>query len=64
MNKTQTCILEASFSVNRYPNRTTLKQLALQTGRREESVYHWFSRKRRKIGSEEIDGKPYTCESA
>ena len=45
-NKYQISILEKLFAVSRYVNRSTSKKVALQTGLKEEQVYHWFIRKR------------------
>ena len=53
----QTSILERSFAVLRYPNKTTLNQLALQTGLREKQVVAWFARKRRTKIEKKCKGK-------
>ena len=47
-NKHQRSILERTFAEFRYINRSTIKQLALQTGLQKAQVSRWFSNKRRK----------------
>ena len=49
LNKHQKSILEQSFEVQPYPNETTLKEIALQTGLRKRQVYGWFVRRRSEI---------------
>ena len=46
INQHQELILQRAFAVLRYPNRTTLKDLALQTGLKKAQVSTWFTRKR------------------
>ena len=47
LNEHQLSILENFFAVHRYPNRTTFKELALQTGLPKVQVSDWFQSKRR-----------------
>ena len=42
----QISVLETSFRLNYFPSRTTLKELALQTGLDENRVNRWFIMKR------------------
>ena len=42
----QKSVLEASFKVRFFLNKTTRKELALQTGLTKEQVSQWFSRTR------------------
>ena len=46
LNKNQTSILEVSFTVHPFPNKTALKELAFQTGLDEKRVSRWFAYKR------------------
>ena len=46
LNKQQKSILEGFFTHLRYADEITLKELALQTGLREEQVARWFRNKR------------------
>ena len=46
INQHQELILQRAFAVLRYPNKTTLKNLALQTGLQKAQVSIWFRRKR------------------
>ena len=48
INKHQRSVLEASFRVQFFPNKTTLEQLALQTGLNEIKVSNWFAYRRLK----------------
>ena len=48
-NKHQRSLLEASFRVQFFPNKTMLKELALQSGLEEKSVLRWFKSKRHKL---------------
>ena len=63
----QKSILERSFAVRPYPNKTALKELALQTELHEMQVNRWFQRKRNAMkGGIKILGKSfilrvYTC---
>ena len=45
-NKRQIAILLKCFAAHRYPNKTTLKKLALETGLHEQQVINWFKRER------------------
>ena len=45
-NRQQKSILEGSFTHLCYIDKTTLKELALQTGLRDEQVARWFKNKR------------------
>ena len=58
LNMNQTSILERSLSVNEYPNKAALKELALQTGLDALQVYNWFAKKRRRAGGKK-SGKHY-----
>ena len=49
-NKHQRSILEKSFAVFRYLNRSTLNELILLTGLEEKQVSAWFSSKRCRTG--------------
>ena len=42
-------MLETAFRMNFSPNKTTLKELALQTGLDENRVKHWFADKRHQL---------------
>ena len=46
LNKNHSSILEAFFKVHLFPNKTALKELALQTGLNEKRVSRWFACKR------------------
>ena len=47
-NKNQRSILEKLFAVSHYVNKSASNKLALQTGLKEEQIYKWFTKKRRK----------------
>ena len=55
LNKHQKSVLEASFMVQFFPNKTTLNRLALQTGLDVQQVYRWFNSKRFKTRKEKGD---------
>lgn len=46
LNEYQRSILQRSFAVQRYPNKTVMKELALQTGLHEVQVLQWFVQNR------------------
>ena len=50
LNENQTSILEKSLAVSCYPNKTTIKALALQTGLRKEKLHSYFTYRRKTIG--------------
>ena len=52
VNKYQRSILEKSFAIFPYINRSTLKELAMQTGLEEKQVSSWFNYKRQKTKRE------------
>ena len=45
-NEQQKSLLETTFRVNYFPDKSTCKELALQTGLTERQVLQWFSRAR------------------
>ena len=45
-NKRQLAILKNFFTVHHYANKTTRKELALQTGLHERQVINWLKRER------------------
>ena len=47
LNKHQRSVLEAIFKVQISPNKTTLKELAIQIGLSERQIYQWFVQARR-----------------
>lgn len=61
LNERQKSLLERSIAdtCNYFPNKTTLKELALQTGLNEERIYRWFERKRKRIRLREGGGTLY-----
>ena len=63
LNKDQESVLERSFEVICYPNKTILRTLALQTGLNELQVYGWFARKRRRVEFENSEGTQSLNES-
>ena len=48
INEHQKSILERSFAVQCYPNKTSLKELSPKTGLRESQLLAWFSNNRQK----------------
>ena len=42
LNERQKSLLETSFAFSSFPNKTTLNELALQTGLSERTVAQWF----------------------
>ena len=48
INKHQRSVLEAAFTVQFFPNKTSLEQLALQTGLNAIKVAKWFAFRRLK----------------
>ena len=58
----QRSALEASFNVQRFQNKTTLKELALQTGLSGKEISQWFSNKRHLKRKRRGQGKQTTCE--
>ena len=48
LNKRQSSVLETAFAVHPFPNKTALKEIALQTGLSMTRVYNWFSTTRKK----------------
>ena len=61
LNTSQISVLEEAFVANDwYPNRSTLMQLAQQTGLDEKRICRWFTYRRRYIRCERKKGKiPY-----
>ena len=61
----QKSVLESSFAFNRYPNATTITELAQQTKLGEATVYNWFCKKRRKTrlgeGERTLSSCQYMC---
>ena len=57
INEQQRSVLEACFRDQFFPNKTTLEQLALQTGLKERQLSKWFTnrkcRLRQKKGEEQ-----------
>ena len=53
LDKHPKLILERSFVVNCYPNKTTFNQLVVQTGLDKEKVRSWFRHKRWNTGKGE-----------
>ena len=47
----QKSLLERSVADNCFPNKSTLKELALQTGLNERKIWSWFGRKRQTLRS-------------
>ena len=45
-NQRQRSVLEVSFAAHCFPNTTTIKKLAFQTGLSKEKLYHWFRNQR------------------
>ena len=58
----QWSVLEAAFVNSCYPNKTTLKKLAEQTGLCEQKIFGWFKRKREKIRHQGKEGTLSMCE--
>ena len=48
LNEHQISILQKSLAVHRYPNETSLKELAQQTGLHEVQVLQWLGQNRPK----------------
>ena len=48
LNKQQRSVLETAFAIHPFPNQTTLKELALQTGLSMTRMYNWFKNTRKK----------------
>ena len=47
LSRDQKSILQRSLDVNCYPNKTTIKELASETGLPEQKVCRWFDDQRR-----------------
>ena len=62
-NKKQTSLLEWSFGVNLYPNKTTIKEQALQTGLSELQIQSWYANKRKNTGIIPSEETPSSCEN-
>ena len=58
----QRSVLEAAFVNSCYLNRTTLKQVAEQTGLGEQIITGWFRRKRNVIRHQRKKGTLSLCE--
>ena len=52
INKYPRSILEKSFAIFHYINRSILKELAMQTGLKEKQISCWFNYKRQKTKRE------------
>ena len=59
--KQQNSIIEKYFALHLFPNQTTMKEIALQTGLNESQVYFWFVCTRCKIRKGKCEGMPSTC---
>ena len=57
MNEYQKTVLERSFAVQFYLNKTSLKELVLKTGLKESQVQHWFENSRREKRLSKCVGK-------
>ena len=57
----QRSVLETSFRAHFFPNRTTLKKLALETGLDVERISRWFRFKRYKTRHGIGDKSIYVC---
>ena len=62
LSKNQTTILRRSFAINCYPNETTLKELARQTGLHVRRVTSWFRNKRTNTKKAKFDERQSLCE--
>ena len=62
LNHHQKSVLETSFFVNCYPNKTIVNELALQIGIHEGRVYNWFRHERERRKFREINGTSSICE--
>ena len=62
LNKHQKSVLETAFAVYAYPSKTTLKELALQTGLSMTRVYNWFVSTRKKTRQGKFVGAQSVCE--
>ena len=58
----QKAILQTSFAIHSYPNKTILKELAQQTKLYESTVYNWFRMKRGEVRRGKRTGTLPTCE--
>ena len=59
--KQRRSVLERFLSVQLFPNKTTVKKIALQTGLIESQVYDWFVRARHKIRQEKCQLMTSRC---
>ena len=64
LKRNQTSVLAASFMVKHFPNKTTVKELALQTGVREEQVSRWFRNARHRTRQRKCGGILSMCKFA
>ena len=58
LNQYQKSVLETAFAIYPYANKTTLKELALQTGISEKQVNVWFKNKRSLTKLRKSEGAP------
>ena len=58
----QRSALETCFNVQPFQNKTTLKELELQTGLSGKRISQWFTRKRHQKRGGRCQGKQSTCE--
>ena len=58
LNNSQKSVLKAAFTYNCFPNKTTLMQLAQQTGLTKQRVSQWFTTRRSYIRRIRKEGTP------
>ena len=62
LSDNQKSVLESFFTIDCYPNRTTIKELAQQTMLNEKTIRNWFTRKRGMLRLREWQETQSNCE--
>jgi len=62
MTKDELGLLQASFRLNRWPERAEKERLAQLIGKSYEKVHHWFSNQRQKMANVEKAIEPPTTQ--